>query len=72
MYDWRKMTNEERRQILQIRRARKSPWHSPPHLDFEGNHQYLISAACYEHAHIIGQSAARLSECEEALFKICD
>ncbi|HEX6715789.1 MAG TPA: transposase, partial [Pyrinomonadaceae bacterium] len=27
---------------------------------------------CYEHAHIIGQSAARLSECEEALLRICD
>jgi putative transposase len=71
MHDWRKMTAEERQQALEIRRLRKLPWHSPPHLDFEGNHQYLISSACYEHAHIIGQSPERLTACEESLLEVC-
>jgi putative transposase len=72
MYDWRKMTAEERQQALKVRRARKLPWHSPPHLDFEGAHQYLISSACYEHAHIIGKNSERLTECEEDLLKVFD
>jgi len=71
MYDWRKMTDEERQEALKFRRARKSPWHSPPHLDFEGDHQYLISSACYEHAPIIGRSPERLTECAEGLLDVC-
>jgi len=72
MYDWRSMTVEERQQVLEVRRARKLPWHSPPHLDFDGTHQYLISSACYEHAYIIGKSSERLTECEEGLLEVCD
>ena len=71
MYDWRQMTAEDRAHVLDIRRARQLPWHSPPHLDLEGTHQYLISAACYEHAQIIGKSPERMTECEEALLKAC-
>ena len=71
MYNWRRMTDEERQQALSIRRARKFPWHSPPHLDFEGVHQYLISSSCYEHAYVIGQSMERLTECEEELLEVC-
>ena len=71
MYNWRKMSDEERRQALKIRRARKLPWHSPPHLDFEGDRQYFISSACYEHAPIIGRSPERLTECEEGLLEVC-
>ena len=40
-------------------------------LDLDGTHQYLISAACYEHAQIIGRSADRMTECEEAILKAC-
>jgi putative transposase len=72
MYDWRKMTDEERQQALTVRRARKLPWHSPPHFDFEGTLQYLISSACYEHAPIIGLNPDRLNECEEALLEVCN
>ena len=71
MYDWRQMTAEDRAHVLDVRRARQLPWHSPPHLDLEGTHQYLISAACYEHAQIIGKSPERMTECEEALLKAC-
>lgn len=71
MYDWRKMTAQERQQALELRRARKLPWHSPPHLDFEGSHQYLISASCYEHACIIGHSHKRMTECEREVINVC-
>jgi hypothetical protein len=71
MYNWRKMSDEDKEQALKIRRARKLPWHSPLHLDFEGEHQYLISSACYEHAPIIGPSAEHLTECEEGLLEVC-
>ncbi len=72
MYDWRNMTAVERQQALKTRRARKLPWHSPPHLDFQGTHRYLISASCYEHADIIGQSHQRMSECEDEILQACD
>jgi putative transposase len=71
MYDWRKMNVEDRAHALEVRRARQLPWHSPPHLDLEGTHQYLISAACYEHSSIIGKNLDRMTECEEALLQIC-
>ena len=48
MYDYRKMTPKERRQVLQQRRERGFPSHAPPH--FRGiSGTYLITAACYEH-----------------------
>jgi putative transposase len=71
MYDWRRMKAEERKWILANRRSRHHPWHSPPHLDFEGECQYLISAACYEHVAVIGKSAERMTECEEELLGTC-
>ena len=71
MYDWRKMSPEDRTWILAQRRERHLPWHSPPHLDFEGEHRYLISSACYEHAPIIGHSPERMTECEEEVLNTC-
>ena len=51
MYDYRKMTPEERQKVLRERSARGFPLHSPPH--FRGiRGTYLITAACYEHRHI--------------------
>ena len=46
-------------------------WHSPPHLDFEGECQYLISAACYEHVAVIGKNPERMTECEEEVLRTC-
>jgi putative transposase len=70
MYDWRKMTTEERTRALDERKARHIPWHSPPHLDFSGEHRYIITAACYEHAPVIGKSTERMIGCEEDLLKV--
>jgi putative transposase len=71
MYDWRKMTPEERAHALEKRRSQHLPWHSPPHLDLAGEHSYIITAACYEHAPIIGNTAARMAWCEEAILEVC-
>ena len=64
MYDWRKMTDQERERTLAVRHYRKLPRHSPPHFDFAGTHCYLISATCYEHSPVIGRDPARMTECE--------
>ncbi len=51
MYEYRKMTPEERQAILAEREDRGYPLHSPPH--FRGiPGVYLITAACFEHRHI--------------------
>jgi len=51
MYDYKKLTPEERRLVLQYRRERGFPLHAPPH--FQGiSGTYLITAACYEHCPI--------------------
>jgi len=71
MYDWRNMTGEERERALRERRARHLPWHSPPHLDLAGEHSYIITAACYEHAPIIGKSSGRMMWCEGAVLEVC-
>jgi putative transposase len=66
MYNWRKMTPEQRRQCLALRRNLGYPWHSPPHQDF-GEGTYHLTAACFEHRPIIGISVERMAECETRL-----
>ena len=68
MYEWRKMTPKERRETLDWRKAVEHPWHSPPHPDL-GERHYLLTAACYEHAPIIGKSDKRLAGCEKELLE---
>jgi putative transposase len=72
MYLWRKMTESQREEALKYRQIRRFPKHSLPHFDFEGTHQYLISAACYEHQHIIGKSCERMNECEQQILEACE
>lgn len=72
MYNWRKLTAVQRQEALALRRGRKLPWHSPPHLDLEGVHQYLISATCFEHAPIVGASPERMTQFEADILEICD
>ena len=71
MYNWRKLTAVQRQEALALRRGRKLPWHSPPHLDLEGVHQYLISAACFDHAPIVGTSPERMTQCEADVLQVC-
>jgi REP-associated tyrosine transposase len=72
MYNWRKLTETQRREALALRRGRKLPWHSPPHLNFEGVHSYLISSACFEHAPIVGRSPERMTQCETDILDTCN
>ena len=60
MYQWRKISELEREEILEDRRRNCCPWHRPPLWD-SGCNYYLITAACYEHARVIGKSNDRMS-----------
>ena len=66
MYDWRRMSKSEREVVLAGRQRAGLPWHSPPHED-RGEGAYHITAACYEHAPIIGATAERMTNCEAKL-----
>ena len=73
MYEWRKSTDEERKELLEIRRANRKPWHSPPHIQGEKTY-FHITAACYEHKSVIGYNLNRMSTFESLLYeniKIC-
>ncbi len=72
MYNWRKLTEVQKQEALALRQSRRLPWHSPPHLDFDGARQYLISSACYEHRAVIGTTAERMTECETSVIQLCE
>ncbi len=65
MYQWRKMSEEDRVKAMESRKTRRYPWHTPPH--FEGSGLYHLSAANFEHAHIIGETPSRISGFAEDL-----
>ena len=64
-YDYRDLTAEERAAVVEERRRRGYPLHGPPH-PYRGVGWYCISAANYDHAHVMG-SADRLSAFEDQL-----
>ena len=72
MYRWRKMTDEQRREVLVERRLHDRPSHSIPHAQNDTRTIYLITAACFEHAHVIGKSPARMSQFESDLVGLFD
>jgi hypothetical protein len=55
MYNWRKMNQEQREDILKLRKSQESPWHSPRHVQGDKT-RFHITAACYEHHNYIGLS----------------
>ena len=70
MYDYRRMTPEQKRAIVEVRRAQRFPLHKPPHLKL-GPGWYLISAATYEHQHHFSE-AAELTALQRRLFEACE
>jgi putative transposase len=58
MYEYRKLTPEERKKLVEQRIARGYPAHAPPH-SVRGEQFYLLTAACYEHALHMTDSARR-------------
>ncbi len=71
MYYWRKLTDIQREEVLRQRIGRKFPWHRPPHFDYVGPVTFLISAACFEHNHIVGKNSSRMNEFESELLQAC-
>ncbi len=71
VYRWRQMSAAERDEVLQARRKQRLPWHSPPHYESD-NAYYMITAACYEHAHVIGGSHQRMAEFERELVEVAE
>jgi len=57
-YEYRKMTTEERELVLRQRRERGYPLHDPPH-PFREAGRYLLTAANFEHAHIMAAPERR-------------
>ncbi|HUO08542.1 MAG TPA: hypothetical protein VM008_09610 [Phycisphaerae bacterium] len=70
-YIWRRLTEEQREEVLAERRERGRPWHSPPHWDVEGRARFHITAACYEHSPIIGVTGERMSQFSDDLLGEC-
>ena len=60
MYEWRKMSDDERREELSFRKDSAHPRHSPPHSKEEGWNRYHLTATNFEHAVIIGKSTDRM------------
>jgi putative transposase len=60
MYRWRRLTEEDRQEVLVQRRNLGHPIHSPKHID-SGKRYYHITAACFEHRPHIGLSTERMN-----------
>jgi putative transposase len=60
MYEWRKLTDAERSDVLASRVRAKRPWHSPPRVVQECAAWFHVTAACYEHLPIIGHTPERM------------
>lgn len=59
-YQWRRLTPQQRAELLEHRKAHGHPWHSPQHRPNSGNLCFHITAACYEHRPLIGHSGERM------------
>ena len=71
MYLWRKLNDKQRKELLESRRFNHRPWHSPLHAENQSG-CYLLTAACYEHHHVIGLNPERLANFSEQLLKVLD
>lgn len=68
MYEYRKLNSAERAEILRYRREQGYPLHAPPH-PATGEGVFLITAANFEHNHILANSSRRTSF-ETTIFQI--
>jgi len=69
MYEWRKMTEAQRLEVLKLRHQCRAPLHSPPHYGADGWNRYHLSAANYGHVPIIGKNPEPMAAFSAAL---CD
>ncbi len=68
MYRWRQLNGKQRKELLEYRKQRQQPWHSPPHRQSE-RLSYHLTAACFNHAPIIGRSPDRMAAFEATLLE---
>src|SRR5687767_10945087 len=61
MYLWRQLTENQRKELLAFRQLNDRPWHSPPHRVGESG-RYLLTASCYQHQPIIGETPERMAD----------
>lgn len=66
-YEYRKLSPAERKAILKERKEKGYPLHAPPH-PFREEGTYFITAAVYEHQHIL-RTPERLTEFETLLLQ---
>jgi len=71
MYRWRKLNDQDRVALLEWRKRQLRPWHSPPHF-VDGPGRFHVTAACYDHANIIGKDAERMAVFCEDLLAVLD
>lgn len=64
-YEYRKLTLQEREEVVESRKQRGYPLHAPPH-PYRANGTYLITAANFEHQEIMHASERR-AEFQELL-----
>ncbi|GIV18245.1 MAG: hypothetical protein KatS3mg022_3680 [Armatimonadota bacterium] len=69
MYLYRHLNEEERRLLVEERRQRGFPPHRPPHPEREAIY-YLLTAACYEHRHLMN-TVDRREQLLDRLFEQC-
>ena len=60
MYNYRKMTEEQQKDVLRSRRINKLPLHEPFHKLDEPAKLYLITAANYEHKAVMNSEGRRI------------
>jgi putative transposase len=70
MYRWRKMTPSQREAALKQRRESHRPLHSPPHYDNFETSYFMITAACFEHRPVIGNTPERMTDFESSLLAV--
>ncbi len=58
LYEYRKLTPEEQAAVVEARRQHGFPLHSPPH-PFRESGTYLLTAANFEHTHIMSTPERR-------------
>lgn len=70
MYDYRRMTPEQKREVVAARRSKGFPLHKPPHLALRKG-WYFITAATFEHRHHF-EASEELTALQNRLMQACE
>lgn len=70
MYRWRRLSDDERLVVGAERRQHARPPHSVPHVESDTTCYCMITAACFEHRHVIGKCPQRMSKFERDFVEV--